>query len=223
MNAAGPFGQLKALIKKEIILEWRQKYAFGGLLVYVISTIFVCYLSFRQIIDPVTWNALFWIILLFASVNAIAKGFLQESKGIQLYQYVLLDPRMVILSKIIYHGLLLSVLSLAAFIFYSLFLGNQVQNNWMFLTGLISGIIGLSSLLSLMSAIASRAGGNAAMVSILGFPVLIPLLITVIKFSKNAIDGLDWSVNIPYLVILVALNIILVTLSCLLFPYLWRD
>jgi len=214
---------ITALIKKEILLEWRQKYAFSGLLIYVISTIYVCYLSFRQIIDPATWNALFWIILLFAAVSAVAKGFLQESRGVQLYQYVLLDPRMVILSKIIYHALLLMVLSGVAFMFYSLFVGNPVQDNLMYLAGMFLGIMGLSSLLTLISAIASRAGGNAAMVSILGFPILIPLLITVIRFTKNAMDGLGWAVNEPYAYVLIALNIILATLAYLLFPYLWRD
>lgn len=215
--------QLNVLIKKEIILEWRQKYAFNGLLIYVISTIYVCYLSFKQVVDPATWNALFWIILLFASVNAVAKGFLQETRGNQLFQYTLLPPVLVILSKIIYHQLLLMVLSLIAFTFYSLFIGNLVNNLPMYLMGMFLGIMGLSSLLTLISAIASRAGGNASMIAILGFPVLIPLLITVIKFSKNAVDGLAWSVNLPYLYVLLAINIILFTLACLLFPYLWRD
>ncbi len=215
--------QIQTLISKEFVLEWRQKYAFSGLLIYVISTVYVCYLSFKQIIDPATWNALFWIILLFAAVSAVAKGFLQESKGLQLYQYVLLNPRTVILSKIFYHIVLLSTLSVVALAFYMLFIGNLVQNTGMFMVGLFLGISGLSSLLTLISAIASRAGGNAAMVSILGFPVLIPLLITVIRFSKNAIDGLAWSVNYQYLVVLILLNIILITLAYLLFPYLWRD
>lgn len=204
-------------------MEWRQKYAFGGLLVYVISTVYVCYLSFKQIIDPSTWNALFWIILLFAAVSAVAKGFLQESRGVQLYQFILLNPRLVILSKIIYNLVLLSLLSLIALGFYMLFVGNLIQNMGMYLIGMILGISGLSSLLTLISAIASRAGGNASMVSILGFPVLIPLLITVIKFSKNAIDGLAWSVNNQYLIVLILLNIILITLAYLLFPYLWKD
>jgi len=215
--------QIQTLVKKEIVSEWRQKYAFSGLLLYVIATVYICYLSFKQVIDPATWNALLWIILLFAAVNAVAKGFLQESRGLQLYQYVLLDPLVVIVSRIIYHAGLLFVLAVIAFLFYALFIGNLVQDLPMYLTGMILGVTGLSSLLTLISAIASRAGGNAAMVSILGFPVLIPLLITVIKFTKNAVDGIDWSVNLQYLFVLFALNIIMVILACLLFPYLWRE
>jgi len=78
--------QIKQLIAKEMLLEWRQKYAFNGSILYVVSTVFVCYLSFKNIIDPPVWNALFWIIMLFVSVNAIAKSFIQENSARQLTQ-----------------------------------------------------------------------------------------------------------------------------------------
>ena len=31
------------LFKKEIVLEWRSKYAFNGVLLYVVSTVFICF------------------------------------------------------------------------------------------------------------------------------------------------------------------------------------
>src|SRR5215210_1464475 len=127
--------EIKALIGKEILLEWKQKYAFNGLLLYVVSTIFVCYLSFKQIIDAPTWNALFWIIMLFAAVNAVAKSFMQESRGRQLYMYTIASARAVILSKTIYNLGLMMLLSLINLIFYSLFIGNPVQNMPMFIVG----------------------------------------------------------------------------------------
>jgi ABC-type transport system involved in cytochrome c biogenesis permease component len=74
--------EIKTLIWKEVTLEWRQKYALSGMLLYVVSTVFVCYLSFnlrRNQLTPIVWNTLFWIILLFTAVNAIAKSFSQET------------------------------------------------------------------------------------------------------------------------------------------------
>src|SRR5690242_5404419 len=116
--------EVKALIQKELMLEWKQKYAFNGLLLYVVSTIFVCFLSFKQIIDPPTWNALFWIIMLFAAVNAVAKSFMTESRGRLLYFYTLSSAQSVIVAKTIYNVVLLLVLSVINLIFYSLFVGN---------------------------------------------------------------------------------------------------
>jgi heme exporter protein B len=215
--------EIKSLLQKEIMLEWKQKYAFNGLVLYVISTIFICFLSFKQIIDPPTWNALFWIIMLFAAVNAIAKSFLTESRGRQLYFYSIASAQAVIISKVIYNLVLMLVLSLFNFIFYSLFIGNIVQDMPMFIMGLLLGSAGFASVMTMISAIASKAGSNSTMMAILSFPILIPLLITIIRFSKNAMDGIGWNVNCQFALILVALNLLTIALSYILFPYLWRE
>lgn len=215
--------EIKNLIAKEILLEWRQKYAFGGMLLYVISTVFVCFLSFKRIVDVPTWNALFWIIILFASVNAVAKSFIQESRGRLLYYYTLVSPQSIILSKILYNAILVCILSVLSFGIYSLMIGNPVLNFSLFFVSLILGSIGLSSILALVSAIASKANNNITLMSVLSFPVILPLLILLIRLSKNAVDGIDWAVNIPYLISLFSLDIIVIMLAFLLFPYLWKD
>ncbi len=215
--------QIFHLIEKEINLEWKQKYAFNGLLLYVGATVFICYLSFREILDVPVWNALFWIIQLFAGVNAIAKSFLQESRGRMLYYYILADPKAIILSKIIYNFLLMLLLSVFNFLFYSLLIGDPVSNTPLFLFTLLLGSMGLSSVLTMVSAIASKAGHSAALMPILSFPVLLPLLMTTIKLSKNAIDGLDWAANQQLVIILLALNIMVIALGYLLFPYIWKE
>lgn len=215
------FSQVKFLIKKEIVLEWRSKYAINGILLYVVSTIFVCYLSFRKT-DPITWNALFWIIMLFASVNAIAKSFVQENRGRQLYYYTLASAQAIILSKIIYNVLIMLLLSIVAIGFYSLVFKNPVGDPLLYFVAVLLGSISFASVFTMISGIASKAN-NGALMAILSFPVIIPLLIVLIKLSKNAMDGLDRSVSLNEILVLGAINFIVITVSLLLFPYLWRD
>lgn len=215
--------EIKFLIAKEIKQELRQKFALGGILLYVVSTVFVCYLSFRSIIDKPTWNALFWVILLFGSINAVAKSFIQESKGRQLYFYTLVSPQAVILSKIIYNSLLMLVLSVVCFFVYSLFIKSLVDDIPFFLLTLLFGSIGFASVLSMVSAIASKTNSNFSLMAILSFPMLIPLLLSLIKVSKYAVDGLDRSLSWPYFGVLILINLMVIVLSYLLFPYLWRD
>lgn len=214
--------QIKHLLVKELRLELRNKYALGGILLYVVSTVFVSYLSFKQIINIQTWNALFWIILLFASVNGVAKSFIGESRGRLLYLYTLVSPQAVILSKIIYNSLLLLVISVLCLFVYSLFVGYLVQDLPLFLVTLLLGSLGFSSLLTMVSAIASKTGNNFTLMAILSFPIMMPLLMVLLKLSKNAIDGLErWDLN--YLLVLMFINVIIIALSYLLFRYLWRD
>ncbi len=220
------FQEIISLLKKEIILEWRRKYAFNGILLYIVSTIFVCYLSFnlqKSQLNPLTWNALFWIILLFTATNAIAKSFMQESEGRQLYYYMLVSPEAIILSKIIYNALLMWLMSLIGYLIYSVVLGNPVQDKLLFFINILLGGLGFATTLSMISAIASKSAQGGTLMAVLGFPVIIPLLLLLIKISKNAMDGLALSVSYKEISTLLAINLIVVSISYLLFPYLWRS
>ncbi len=59
--------------------------------------------------------------------------------------------------------------------------------------------------------------------AILSFPVIIPVLVVLIKLTKNAIDGLDRSVSLDEIGLLLVINVLVMAVSLLLFPYLWRD
>jgi heme exporter protein B len=214
--------QLYGLIKKEFVLEFRQKASLGGILVYVIATIFISALSFKHIIEPTTWNALFWIIFLFSAITICGKSFVKESGGAALNNYILYKPLVFFGSKLIYNFIFLLSISLLTLFFYSWFVGYLVNNLGLFVLVLVLACIGFSAILTLMSAIASKAENNYSMMSILSFPVLIPVLILVLRLGKQAIDGLDWSVSTDFLLILTSINAICIVLSLLLFPYLWR-
>lgn len=115
------------------------------------------------------------------------------------------------------------ILSIISLFFYTLFVGSPVQDYPMYFLAMILGSAGFATILSMVSAIASKAGNNSTLMAVLSFPILIPLLMTTIRFSKNAMDGLAWSVSTNLIIILVALNVLVIALSYLLFPYLWRE
>jgi heme exporter protein B len=218
--------EIKALIDKEIRLELRQKYALNGMILYVVSTIYVCYLSFRlksNQIDEITWNTLFWIILLFTATNAIAKSFTQERFGRLLYYYTLANPVAIIISKILYNTLLMLVLALVGFGVYAVVMGNPVGDMGMYLISIVLGAIGFASSLSMVAGIASKAENNATLMAILSFPIIIPMLIMLLKISKNALDGLDRGSSLDEILTLLAIDAIVLVLSVILFPYLWRS
>ncbi|MEJ5960694.1 heme exporter protein CcmB [Pedobacter immunditicola] len=216
------FSQVKHLIRKELLLEWRSKYAMNGILLYVVSTIFVCFLSLRSV-NPITWNALFWIIMLFASINAVSKSFLQESQGRQLYIYTIASPLALIISKTIYNVLLMMVLTIVALVFYMLVFDYVPEDLGLYMVATILGSISFSTIFTMVSAISSKAGNGGMLMAILSFPVIIPVLVVLIQLTKNAIDGLDRSVSLDEIGLLLVINVLVMAVSLLLFPYLWRD
>jgi len=214
--------EVKYLIGKELLLEWRSKYALNGVLLYVVSTIFVCFLSFVSL-RGVTWNALFWIIMLFASINAVSKSFLQESKGRQLYIYTIASPLALIISKTIYNVFLMLLLTLIALAFYTLVFDYVPEDMGLYILATVLGSLSFSTIFTMISAIASKAGNGGMLMAILSFPVIIPVITVLIKLSKNAIDGLDRSVSLDEIGILLIINVLVAVFALLLFPYLWRD
>lgn len=214
--------EVKTLLWKDLKLEWRNRYAINGIFLYVLLIVVLVYLSLEQV-DFETWNALLWIILLFASINAIAKSFIGEPSGRDIYYYTLARPQSIILSKIIYNlGLMLLITVLAVSV-YSIVLGFPVVYPHWYLLTLLLGATGFASLFTMLAAIASRAENSTALMAILSFPVFLPMLIILLATSQAGFKEMELALIVKNFVLLGLLEVVIIGLSLLLFPYLWRD
>jgi heme exporter protein B len=210
-----------SLFKKDLLLEVRQQYSFYGILLYVGATIFVLFMAMDEP-EAEVWNGLFWVIQLFICINAVAKSFLQESKGRMLYFYSIASPAHVVLAKLLFNSLLMLIMSLLSLLLYSLFLGNPVEKMVPF-TGLaLLGGWSLSLVFTFLAAIAARAQQNAAIMAVLGFPLIIPQLLLLMKLANGAFNPL-LTIEISTILLLVALDGMIILLAVILFPFLWKD
>jgi heme exporter protein B len=218
-----PSSKIILLFRKDLLLELRQQYTLYGILLYVASTIFVLYMSMGKP-NAVVWNGLFWMIQLFICVNAVAKSFLQDSRGRMLYFYSIAGPVDFILSKLLYNLLLMLVMSLCSIAVFALLLGTPAENMLLFLGIVCLGGVSLSLVFTLLSAIAAKAQQQAALLAILGFPLIIPQLILLVRLSRYAFGevfraGAIWQIT----GLIGGLDAMIVVLSVILFPFLWKD
>lgn len=216
-------GELNALLRKEMLLEWRRQSALGGVILYLFSMVFLTYLAFDGRINTETWNALFWLILLFSAMNVIMKAFIQENERRHVFYYMMVSPATFINAKIIYNTVLLICLAIAGFMVFTAFLSNPVQSLNLFFINLVTGMVGFSSILCLVSAIASRARNNFTLMAVLGFPLILPLLLVLIRVSGQTIHGSNFGAVAPGFITTLLLTAIAVTLSNVLFPYIWKE
>ncbi|MFT4155584.1 heme exporter protein CcmB [Parafilimonas sp.] len=214
--------QITALVKKDVLLEARQQYTFYGVLLYVASTVFVVYLTNGQPEDQ-TWNALFWMVQLFVSVNAVAKSFLQDSKGRMLYYYTIAGAVNFITGKIIFNALLMLLMSLLTLLIFALLLGNPVIHFIQFVLISFLGGVGLGLVFTFLAAIAAKAQQQSALMAIMGFPIVIPQLLLLGKISSRAFSDVLQGGWWQMVLLLIGLDILIVLLSIILFPFLWRD
>ncbi|MFS8081829.1 MAG: heme exporter protein CcmB [Ginsengibacter sp.] len=215
--------KIVTLLKKDLLLEMRQQHTFFGILLYVASTIFVLFLAVGRP-DSAVFNALFWIVQLFVCVNAVAKSFLQESQGRMFYFYSISSPVHFIIAKLIYSAVIMLLMVIVSILLFTILMGNPIGNLLQFIGIACLGGFSLSLVFTLMAAIAAKAQQNAAIMAILGFPLIIPQLLLLMRLSKSAFgevfrDGALLQISL----LLLGLDLLVVVLAIILFPFLWKD
>jgi heme exporter protein B len=195
----------------------------NGLLLFVLGTVFLCFLSFQTKLEPEKWNALFWIIQLFTAVHASGHSFSGEHPNRHIYYYSIASPGAVLLSKTIYNFILLLITGLGSYGAFWLLLGSPVQNVPGFLGIIALAALGFASILTLVAAIAWRSGHNFSLMAILSFPVMYPFMIALIKASLLSVGNAEGASVIGFMLVLILISFLAIALAFILFPYLWKE
>ncbi len=214
--------QLLTLIKKDFLLEWRQKHTLFGVMLYVGCTVFVLYIMAGQPESRI-WNALFWTAQLFVTVNTVAKSFLQEGEARARYYFTITAPIQYMLAKMVYSLVMMLVMMFISLGLFSMMLGNPLIRPVMYVGVCCLGASSLSLLFTFLSAIAAQARQNAALMAILGFPIAIPLLMILSNLALSAVSPVLqegwWGLAFTML----GMDVLIIALSVILFPFLWKE
>lgn len=210
-----------ALILKDWKVEMRQKHAIAGILLFVVTTVFIIYKSFNDI-GPQTWNILLWLVVLFGGINAIVKSFVQEKSDTYLYYYTLVSPLEHLLAKLIYNILLLFCLVLIIIGTMTIFSGNPVKDWSLFIQATSLGTIGIGIIFTFVSSISGSAEQNTTMMSVLSLPLVLPVVLTLIKVTSVAMRLMQDSTVGKDLLILAGIDALLFGMVLFLYPMVWK-
>ncbi len=203
-------------------MEWRQKHALFGVLVYVGATVFVIYMMNGQP-DAKVWNALFWTSQLFVAVNSMAKSFLQEHPHRFRYYYTIARPVTFLLAKIAYSVVVMMLMTLISLLLYAVMLGWPPVQGALFLLIAVTGSISLAVVFTFLSAIAARAQQNSSLMAILGFPLVTPILMILSKLAGSALQPVYVTGWWNLAGVLAGVDVLIVFLGIVLFPFLWQE
>lgn len=210
------------LVKKDLVMEWRQKHALFGVFVYVGATVFVVYMMNGQP-DARVWNALFWLTQLFVSVNTMAKSFLQEHSNRFRYYYTITKPSTFLLAKLVYSLVLMVVMCTISLLLYGLMLGWPPVQAGLYIAIAFTGSLSLTVVFTFLSAITARAQQNASLMAILGFPLVTPVLMMLSKLAQSGLSPVYMPGWWGLALVLLALDAVIVGLGLILFPFLWKE
>ena len=213
------------ILYKDYRIELSQSHLFFSVVLYLLSSIYIIYIAFQPlgVSNVETWVSIFWVIILFAAITVVSKSFFQESYKRNYYYYYLFTPDELIFSKLIYNFIFLFFVSIFSFIFFSFFIGNIIQSSAFFITLLVLGSLSISNCLTLVSAIGYQVKNNSIIISVLSFPVIIPILLILIKISKLSSSEFSFNLIQDDIYLLILLNIIMISITKILFNFLWRN
>jgi heme exporter protein B len=223
------FLQVWVLFRKELRVEYRNKYVLGGLFLFSGSTVMLIYFSLLysqrlSALDSSLWSILFWLVVLFSAVNAVSNAFFRESEALLMQYHFMFSPLVYLWAKILYNTFFTLLLTILSSLIFFVVVSNPVVLVGSFVVTASLGAVSYAVLFTIMSAIAVKARSNNTMVAVLGFPILIPLMIFITKATAGALGdpSLIGQTN-QNLLLLLSLNVIQIILAIVLFPYIWRE
>jgi len=114
-------------------------------------------------------------------------------------------------------------MSLLTLLLFHLLLGSPLANNLLFTALAALGGTSLSIVFTFLSAIAAKAQQNASLMAILGFPIVAPILLILSKLALKTMNTVVVNGWWGLFMILILLNILIIGLSLILFPFLWKE
>ena len=207
------------LLKKEYYLDLRNVYGLSSIVLYVLSSSFVIFMIAGDISDKF-WVVFYWIIVVFTTLSAVLKSYTMESRNRDMYYYTSLDPHVFLFGKLVYNFLFTLIICTICFFVFSLFFGQPELKFPAILTILLTAW-GLSSALTFVGAMASKARNSNTVIAVMGLPILLPPLLLGVTNHVNLLVASPLEAD--QLQTLLGVDFLISALLIWLFPYLWRS
>jgi len=218
--------QTVALVSKDVQSELRTRYALNALLMFVITSVATILFALRE--DQVTPDILagmFWVVVFFSAMSGLSRIFVsEEEKGTSLTLQLVARPSVVYFGKLLFNCALTLVLTTAVTLLYvAVFPQFTVQSVDIFAATVVLGSLGFASAATIIAAIIAKANTRGTLYPVLSFPILIPLLMTVMKSTVRALADEPFTNALGELQVLVSYVLVMTGGSFILFDYVWKD
>lgn len=213
------------IFKKDLRSELRMRYVINSLVMFVLVAISIIRFAIGdEKIEKEIQAGLLWVVIFFTSAGGLARTFVKEEEKETAFALKLTtDPTSIFLGKLIYNYFLSFTVNVLILILFIAVMDYQISNFFLFLLILVLGNIGLVAASTIIAAIISKADSKGTLYPVLSFPILLPLLLSVINATKLASYGVAFGEVWDEIVILVSYSIVVLTASLMLFNFIWED
>lgn len=214
------------LFLKDFRSELRTRYAINALAMFIIVAISVILFSIgNEKINENLTAGLFWVVIFFTAMSGLSRAFVsEEERGTTLTLQLIAAPSTVFSGKLIFNIILVFAMNAVIAILYgALFEDFVIKNFLLFFTSFVLGNIGLAISSTIIAAIIAKAGAKGTLYPVLSFPILLPLILTCVQLTLFSFDGTSFEKSKFELAIVVSYDVIMITVSYLLFDFIWKE
>jgi heme exporter protein B len=192
---------------------------------FVIITISIIRFSLGdEKVEDTILSGLFWIVIFFTAISGLSRVFIKEEEtGTSLALKLSAGATEVFIGKLLFNFVLTFSLNMVIFFLFSLITGIRINNFFAFALTVVLGNFGIVSASTIIAAIIAKANSKGTLYPVLAFPVLLPLLITMIDATKLAADGVPTFELMGNFQILVSYTVVITIVSLFLFKFVWED
>lgn len=210
------------MVRAESQLDLKKPAVLGAAILQMATMTLLAFLS-QPHINAKIWNSLYWIILLFCTLQAISKNFLGVNRARWIYYNQLASPQTILWSKMIYGWMSMVMLTFANLLLFGFFMGFPIQHPATYFLNLILVIAGIASIFTLIGAIASKANQAGFLAPVLSLPVVLPLILVGMQASNKTLNPVMVSSVYNDIALVGTLDFLIVVLAVALFQPLWKD
>lgn len=213
------------ILKKDLKSEIRNRYAINSLLMFVVVIITIIKFSIgREIVSPEILSGLFWIAIYFTSTSGLARTFIkEEERETSIALKLTSEPTEIFIGKLLFNLILTISLNIIILILFLLITELEIKFILGFLLVFLLGNLGLAISSTIIAAIISKANIKGALYPVLSFPILLPLLLSVINSTKLSVSGVFPVEIMSDIQILISYCVVIITLSLMVFKFIWED
>jgi heme exporter protein B len=214
-----------AVLRKDLRIEFRTRYAYSALVMFAVTTLVTVSFSVGSFaLENDLAAALLWIILFFSAMAGLSRTFVHEEEtGTATALKLAAEPEPVFLGKLLFNVVLLFSLAILVIPLFLVMLNLSVAMLPGFAAVMMLGCMGLAGASTILAAIVSKAGAKGSLLTVLAFPVLLPLLIGAINGTRTTMSGAAPGLLRPDLNLLFFYNGVAIVASLLLFEYVWNE
>lgn len=211
---------------KDFRSEVRTRYALNALLMFVVTTISIILFSIgNESVSSEILAGVLWIIIFFSTMSGLSRTFIsEEERGTVMTLQLVAKPLTVYFGKLFFNLILLLAMNVFTVSLYLVFISSfSIRNYEIFVLTMFLGTLGVASASTIIGAIISKANSKGTLYPILSFPILLPLMLTVINATKLAVEGAPFEEAIGEFQVLISYIVVITAISYLLFEYIWKD